>query len=66
MEILSLNTNSLNQNNYNKINLTPEFIGSLIIYPVNCVPQKYLLGAELCMELVLVVVLQGIKQAQLV
>lgn len=35
MEILSLKTNALNQNNYNKNALTPEFIGSLQVYPIN-------------------------------
>jgi len=42
MEILSLKKNSLNQNNYNKNNLTPEFIGSLITYPINYTNEKCL------------------------
>ena len=42
MEILNLTTNSLNQNNYNKNNLTPEFIGSLVTYPINYTHEKCL------------------------
>lgn len=42
MEILSLQTAPLNQNNYNKNNLTPEFIGSLITYPINYTHEKCL------------------------
>lgn len=42
MEILSLSTNPLNQNNYNKNNLTPEFIGSLVTYPINYTHEKCL------------------------
>ena len=42
MEILDLKTNLLNQNNYNKNNLTPEFIGSLVIYPKNYIHEKTL------------------------
>lgn len=35
MEIFNLKTNSLNQNNYNNNKLTPEFIGSLVAYPID-------------------------------
>lgn len=42
MEILSLKTNSLNQNNYNKNVLTTEFIGSLVVYPINYINEKCL------------------------
>ncbi len=42
MEIKSLKTNPLNQNNYNKNALTPEFVGSLITYPINYVDEKCL------------------------
>lgn len=42
MEILNLKTNSLNQNNYNKNSLTPEFIGSLVTYPINYTNEKCL------------------------
>lgn len=35
MEILGLKTPTLNQNNYNNNQLTPEFVGSLIVYPIN-------------------------------
>lgn len=42
MEILSLKTNPLNQNNYNKNTLTPENIGSLLIYPVGYTPETCL------------------------
>lgn len=35
MGIVSLKTNQLNQNQYNRNSLTPEFIGSLVIYPIN-------------------------------
>ena len=43
MGIVSLKTNQLNQNQYNRNLLMPEFIGSLIIYPIdythhNCLP----------------------------
>ena len=31
MEILGLKTPTLNQNNYNNNQLTPEFVGSLIV-----------------------------------
>ena len=42
MEILGLKTSILNQNNYNNNQLTPEFIGSLIVFPVNCSHPKCL------------------------
>lgn len=42
MEIFKLTTNPLNQNSYSKNLLTPEFIGSLLIYPVNCIPDNCL------------------------
>lgn len=42
MEILSLKTNLLNQNNYNTNNQTPEFIGSLITYPIDYTHPKCL------------------------
>jgi len=42
MKILSLKTNSLNQNNYNKNILTPENVGSLLIYPVGYTPETCL------------------------
>lgn len=42
MEILSLQTTPLNQNNYNKNTLTPEFIGSLVTYPINYTHEKCL------------------------
>ncbi|MCD8024157.1 MAG: phage tail protein [Candidatus Gastranaerophilales bacterium] len=42
MEIVNLKTNSLNQNNYNNNILTPEFVGSLLIYPVGITPEKCL------------------------
>ena len=35
MEILGLKSQPLNQNNYNNNQLTPEFVGSLIVYPIN-------------------------------
>ena len=35
MEILNLKTNPLNQNNYNINKLTPDQVGSLVVYPVN-------------------------------
>ena len=35
MGIVSLKTNQLNQNQYNRNLLTPEFIGSLVIYPID-------------------------------
>ena len=43
MGIVSLKTNQLNQNQYNRNLLTPQFIGSLVIYPIdythhNCLP----------------------------
>lgn len=43
MKIISLETNQLNQNQYNLNLFTPEFIGSLVIYPIdythhNCLP----------------------------
>ena len=42
MKLVSLKTNPLNQNNYNRNALTPEFIGSLVIYPVDITPEKCL------------------------
>lgn len=42
MEIKSLKTNPLNQNNYNKNSLTPEFVGSLVVYPRNYTHEKTL------------------------
>lgn len=42
MKIKSLKTNPLNQNNYNKNSLTPEFVGSLVIYPKNYTHEKTL------------------------
>ena len=42
MEIKSLKTNPLNQNNYNKNALTPEVVGSLITYPINYVDENCL------------------------
>lgn len=42
MEILSLTTNQLNQNNYNTNKQTPEFIGSLVTYPINYTHPKCL------------------------
>lgn len=42
MEILNLNTNKTNQNSYNKNLLTPEFIGSLIVYPIGFTHEKCL------------------------
>lgn len=35
MEIIGLKTPPLNQNNYNNNQLTPEFVGSLVVYPIN-------------------------------
>ena len=35
MEILGLKTNPINQNNYTQNLQTPEFVGSLIVYPIN-------------------------------
>ena len=35
MKILNLKTNPLNQNNYNVNKLTPDQVGSLVVYPVN-------------------------------
>ena len=42
MEILGLKTNSLNQNNYSQNLQTPEFVGSLITYPIDYVHPKCL------------------------
>ena len=42
MEILGLKTNLLNQNNYTNNQLTPDFIGSLITYPINYTHPKCL------------------------
>ena len=42
MKLDSLKTNPLNQNNYNRNALTPEFVGSLVIYPVDITPEKCL------------------------
>ncbi len=42
MKLVSLKTNPLNQNNYNRNALTPEFVGSLVIYPVDITPEKCL------------------------
>lgn len=42
MEILSLKTNLLNQNNYNTNKQTPEFIGSLVTYPIDYTHPKCL------------------------
>lgn len=42
MEILSLKTNPINQNNYSKNALTPENIGSLLFYPVGYTPETCL------------------------
>ena len=42
MEILGLKTNLLNQNNYTSNKLTPEFIGSLVTYPINFTHPKCL------------------------
>ena len=42
MEILGLKTNLLNQNNYTNNKLTPEFIGSLVTYPINYTHPKCL------------------------
>ena len=42
MEILGLKTISLNQNNYDQNQLTPDFIGSLIVYPINVSHPKCL------------------------
>jgi len=42
MEILGLKTNLLNQNNYTSNKLTPEFIGSLVTYPINYTHPKCL------------------------
>ena len=42
MKLVSLKTNPLNQNNYNRNALTPEFVGSLVIYPVDIIPEKCL------------------------
>lgn len=42
MEIKSLKTNPLNQNNYNQNLLTPEFVGSLVVYPIGYTHEKTL------------------------
>lgn len=42
MEIISLKTHALNQNNYNKNVLTPENVGALLIYPVGYTPETCL------------------------
>lgn len=42
MKITFLKTNILNQNNYNQNVLTPEFVGSLIIYPIGYTHEKCL------------------------
>lgn len=42
MEILDLKTNLLNQNDYNSNKLTPEFIGSLVTFPINYTHPKCL------------------------
>lgn len=42
MEILGLKTNLLNQNDYANNQLTPDFIGSLITYPINYTHPKCL------------------------
>lgn len=42
MEILGLKTNLLNQNDYTNNQLTPDFIGSLITYPINYTHPKCL------------------------
>ena len=42
MEILNLKTTSLNQNNYSQNLQTPEFVGSLITYPIDYVHPKCL------------------------
>ena len=35
MEILNLKTTPLNQNNYSQNQLTPDFVGTLVVYPIN-------------------------------
>ena len=35
MEILKLQTNFTNQNNYSQNQLTPDFVGTLVVYPLN-------------------------------
>ena len=35
MEILKLQTNFTNQNNYSQNQLTPDFVGTLVVYPIN-------------------------------
>ena len=42
MEILNLKTTFLNQNNYSQNLQTPEFVGSLITYPIDYVHPKCL------------------------
>lgn len=42
MEIKGLKTQPLNQNNYNNNQLTPEFIGSLVTFPINYTHPKCL------------------------
>ena len=42
MEILNLKTTPLNQNNYSQNLQTPEFVGSLITYPIDYVHPKCL------------------------
>lgn len=42
MQIKSLKTNPLNQNNYNQNLLTPEFVGSLVVYPIGYTHEKTL------------------------
>lgn len=42
MEILKLQTNFTNQNNYSNNQLTPEFIGSLVVFPINISHPKCL------------------------
>ena len=39
MEIKNIKTNTLNQNNYNTNKLTPDQVGSLVVYPVDYTPQ---------------------------
>ena len=42
MEILGLKTNPINQNNYTQNLQTPEFVGSLVTYPLDYVHPKCL------------------------
>ena len=42
MEILGLKTNPINQNNYTQNLQTPEFVGSLVTYPIDYVHPKCL------------------------